>query len=93
LATRWVISMKYSSQEGRPRGALFFRWSGGGTTVVPTLFGFFSFKGEPLIKLGKIKCQMTNIKCPIKSKAQTSNPPNPPLLKGGEGGLLIDFEL
>jgi len=27
----------------------------------------------------------------MKSKAQMANPPNPPLLKGGEGGLLIGF--
>jgi hypothetical protein len=27
------------------------------------------------------------------AKGQMSNPPNPPLLKGGEGGLLIDFGL
>jgi hypothetical protein len=36
---------------------------------------------------------MSNDKVQISNEAQMSNPPNPPLLKGGEGGLSIDFEL
>ena len=37
------------------------------------------------------ECQMTKFKLQIKLKCQIL--PNPPLLKGGEGGLSIDFEL
>jgi hypothetical protein len=38
---------------------------------------------------------MTKFKVQISNQIQNqmSNPPNPPLLKGGEGGLLIDFEI
>jgi hypothetical protein len=37
--------------------------------------------------------KMPNVKVQSSNQAQMSNPPNPPLLKGGEGGLSIDFEL
>jgi hypothetical protein len=36
---------------------------------------------------------MPNVKVQIPNQAQMSNPPTPPLLKGGEGGLSVDFEL
>jgi hypothetical protein len=37
------------------------------------------------------KIQMSN-ECQSPNEAQMPNPPNPPLLKGGEEGLSIDFE-
>jgi hypothetical protein len=37
--------------------------------------------------------KMSNVKVQSSNQVQMSNPPNPPLLKGGEGGLSIDFEL
>jgi hypothetical protein len=42
------------------------------------------FQSSCLPQAGKVQ---------MKSKAQMANPPNPPLLKGGEGGLLIGFEI